>query len=143
MASFHPPALLPLLCCSSHTLLDSRTRSHPPKFSNGTCSMARSFGRTEFLGKSVALASRTVAERQRRRLSVAGAGRGPFFRGGGRRMDRGTGRLVGNLAFAALLTYLAVTDQFRWVLDAIVSLWVRDLLLLNRVVNGLGMFGFT
>jgi hypothetical protein len=58
-------------------------------------------------------------------------------------MDRGTGRLVGNLAFAALLTYLAVTGQFRWVLDAIVSLWVRHLLLLNRVVNGLGIFGFT
>ncbi|GJM88994.1 hypothetical protein PR202_ga05587 [Eleusine coracana subsp. coracana] len=122
MASLHPPALLPPLCCSSQAFLDPRTRGPPPRFSNGTCSMARPSGRSEFLGKGGALTSRTVA-RRRLRLGVSGAGRGPFFGGGGRRMNRGTSRVVGNLAFAALLTYLAVTGQLRWVLDAIVSLW--------------------
>jgi hypothetical protein len=72
-----------------------------------------------------------VARPLRQRVGVAGAGRGPFFGGGGKRIDRGTGRVVGNLAFAVLLTYLAVTGQLRWVLDAIVSLWVRDFSLLK------------
>ncbi|KAK3138343.1 hypothetical protein QOZ80_5AG0367580 [Eleusine coracana subsp. coracana] len=128
MASLHPPALLPPLCCSSQAFLDPRTRGPPPRFSNGTCSMARPSGRSEFLGKGGALTSRTVA-RRRLRLGVSGAGRGPFFGGGGRRMNRGTSRVVGNLAFAALLTYLAVTGQLRWVLDAIVSLWLLTILL--------------
>ncbi|GJN14864.1 hypothetical protein PR202_gb01731 [Eleusine coracana subsp. coracana] len=132
-SSLHPPALLPPLCCScsSQAFLDPRrTRGPPPRFSNGTCYTARPFGRSEFLGKGGLLTSRTVA-RRRLRLGVAGAGRGPFFGGGGRRMNRGTSRVVGNLAFAALLTYLAVTGQLRWVLDAIVSLWVREFLLLK------------
>jgi hypothetical protein len=81
--------------------------------------------RSEFLGKGETLAWRMAGRQQRRRLGAAGAGRGPFFGGGGRRMGKGIGRVVGNLAFAAVLTYLAVTGQFRWVLDAIVSLWVR------------------
>lgn len=41
---------------------------------------------------------------------VTGARRGPFFGGGRRRMDRGNSLVVmGNLAFTAVLTYLAVT----------------------------------
>lgn len=86
--------------------------------------MARPSDRSELVGKSGGLAWRT-AGRQQRRLGVTGAGRGPFFGGGGRRMDKGVSRVVGNFAFAAVLTYLAVTGQLRWVLDAIVSLWVR------------------
>jgi hypothetical protein len=46
-------------------------------------------------------------------------------------MDKGPTRVVGNLAFAAVVTYLVVTGQLRWVIDAIVSLWVREFFLLN------------
>uniref|UniRef100_A0A7C9D6C0 Uncharacterized protein n=1 Tax=Opuntia streptacantha TaxID=393608 RepID=A0A7C9D6C0_OPUST len=46
--------------------------------------------------------------------------------GGGReRRDNGTtARVLGNLALAVGLTYLAMTGQLGWVLDAIVSLWL-------------------
>ncbi|CAN6354760.1 unnamed protein product, partial [Urochloa humidicola] len=126
------PALLalPPLCCASHAFLHPRSlrKLPPPRFSNGACSAARPLdGSGEFLGKGETLAWRT-AGRRRRWLGAAGAGRGPFFGGGGRRMDKGTSRIVGNLAFAAVLTYLAVTGQLRWVLDAIVSLWLTILL---------------
>lgn len=68
---------------------------------------------------------------------MAGAGRGPFFGGGGRQGT--TSRVVGNLAFAALLTYLAATGQLGWILDAIVSLWLLTILL---PILGLGAFFF-
>lgn len=45
--------------------------------------------------------------------------------GGGRgRVSGETARVVGNLALAILLTYLSMTGQLGWLLDAIVSLWV-------------------
>lgn len=45
--------------------------------------------------------------------------------GGGGGWDKATTRrIIGNLAFAAGLTYLSVTGQLGWVLDAIVSIWV-------------------
>lgn len=44
--------------------------------------------------------------------------------GGGGRDDGATARLVGNLALAIGLTYLSMTGQLGWVLDAIVSIWV-------------------
>lgn len=44
--------------------------------------------------------------------------------GGGVRVSGETARAVGNLALAILLTYLSVTGQLGWLLDAIVSLWV-------------------
>lgn len=76
----------------------------------------------------------------RRRLAVASAGRGPLFGGGGGGGgQRGSGRVVGNLAFAALLTFLATTGQLRWVLDAIVSLWLLTILL---PILGLAAFFF-
>ncbi|OEL37010.1 hypothetical protein BAE44_0001969 [Dichanthelium oligosanthes] len=130
MASLQPTLLAPPpLCCCSRAFLYPRFRKFPPRPSNGTYSTARPLDRSEFLGKGEALAWRTVG-RQRLRLGAAGAGRGPFFGGGGgRRMDKGTSRVVGNLAFAAVLTYLAVTGQLRWVLDAIVSLWLLTILL--------------
>ncbi|XP_062179248.1 uncharacterized protein LOC133883876 [Phragmites australis] len=139
MASLQPTLLTSSpLCGCAHALLDRRIRKLPPRISNGACSTARPSVRSEFLGKGGVLAWWT-AGRQRRRLGVAGAGRGPFFGGGGRRMDKGTSRVVGNLAFAALLTYLAVTGQLRWVLDAIVSLWLLTILL---PILALGAFFF-
>ncbi|CAN6337157.1 unnamed protein product [Urochloa humidicola] len=140
MASLQPSLLAPPpLCCSSHAFLHPRFRKlPPPRFSNGACCMARPLDRSEFLGKRETLAWRTAGKR-RRRFGAAGAGRGPFFGGGGRRMDKGTSRVVGNLAFAAVLTYLAVTGQLRWVLDAIVSLWLLTILL---PILALGAFFF-
>uniref|UniRef100_A0A0A9E094 Uncharacterized protein n=1 Tax=Arundo donax TaxID=35708 RepID=A0A0A9E094_ARUDO len=138
MASLQATLLTPPpLCCCSHALLDPRTKKLPPRFSNGACSTAKPLFRSEFLGKGGPLAWRMAGSR--RRHGVAGAGRGPFFGGGGRRMDSGTSRVVGNLAFAALLTYLAVTGQLRWVLDAIVSIWLLTILL---PILALGAFFF-
>jgi hypothetical protein len=51
-----------------------------------------------------------MTRRQGRWLGVTAARRGPFFGGGGRHMDKGNSLVVmGNLAFTAILTYLAVT----------------------------------
>lgn len=44
--------------------------------------------------------------------------------GGGGSDNGGTARVLGNLALAIGLTYLSVTGQFGWILDAIVSIWV-------------------
>lgn len=45
--------------------------------------------------------------------------------GGGGGSDNGaTARLLGNIALAIGLTYLSVTGQLGWLLDAIVSIWV-------------------
>ncbi|CAJ1957000.1 unnamed protein product [Sphenostylis stenocarpa] len=43
--------------------------------------------------------------------------------GGGGRDDGATARLLGNVALAIGLTYLSVTGQLGWILDAIVSIW--------------------
>ncbi|KZV27224.1 hypothetical protein F511_04677 [Dorcoceras hygrometricum] len=57
--------------------------------------------------------------------------------GGGGRVNGETARVLGNLALAILLTYLSMTGQLGWLLDAIVSLWVS--LLLVPIV-GIGAF---
>ncbi|KAG8068120.1 hypothetical protein GUJ93_ZPchr0005g16137 [Zizania palustris] len=124
MASLQLTVLTPSpLCGCSYSLLDPRASKVPPRFLNGAISAAKSVVRSEFLGKGGTLAWRTEG---RPRLGVAGAGKGPFFGGGGGGGGgrQGTSsRVVGNLAFAALLTFLATTGQLRWVLDAIFSLW--------------------
>ncbi|KAL7218201.1 hypothetical protein ACSBR2_011472 [Camellia fascicularis] len=43
--------------------------------------------------------------------------------GGGGRDNSSTARILGNLALAVGLTYLSMTGQLGWVLDAIVSVW--------------------
>lgn len=48
-----------------------------------------------------------------------------FNNGGGDGRDDGaTGRILGNVALAIGLTYLSVTGQLGWIIDAIVSIWV-------------------
>ena len=47
-----------------------------------------------------------------------------FNGGGGGRDDGATARILGNLALAIGLTYLSMTGQLGWLLDAIVSIWV-------------------
>ncbi|CAK9321922.1 unnamed protein product [Citrullus colocynthis] len=44
--------------------------------------------------------------------------------GGGGGDDGATARLLGNIALAIGLTYLSVTGQLGWILDAIVSIWL-------------------
>ncbi|GAU32725.1 hypothetical protein TSUD_101460, partial [Trifolium subterraneum] len=57
--------------------------------------------------------------------------------GGGGRDDGGTARNLGNLALAVGLTYLSMTGQFGWILDAIVSIWIFVVLV---PIVGLGAF---
>ncbi|XP_008452285.2 uncharacterized protein LOC103493356 [Cucumis melo] len=63
---------------------------------------------------------------KRGRLIVARFNQGFGFNGGGGDGgdDGATARLLGNIALAAGLTYLSVTGQLGWVLDAIVSIWL-------------------
>ncbi|XP_059661551.1 uncharacterized protein LOC132307729 [Cornus florida] len=57
--------------------------------------------------------------------------------GGGGGDNNNTGRILGNLALAIGLTYLSMTGQLGWVLDAIVSVWLLVVLL---PIVGLGAF---
>lgn len=57
--------------------------------------------------------------------------------GGGGGDNNNTARIVGNLALAAGLTYLSVTGQLGWFLDAIVSIWLLAVLV---PIVGLGAF---
>ncbi|MQM03680.1 hypothetical protein Taro_036465 [Colocasia esculenta] len=58
--------------------------------------------------------------------------------GGGGGWDRNTiSRVLGNLALAIGLTYLTMTGQLGWFLDAIVSIWLLAVLL---PIVGLGAF---
>lgn len=51
-----------------------------------------------------------------------------FNGGGGGDWDKGTTtRVLGNLALAIGLTYLTMTGQLGWILDTIVSIWVKSL----------------
>ncbi|KAK6131567.1 hypothetical protein DH2020_034678 [Rehmannia glutinosa] len=57
--------------------------------------------------------------------------------GGGGRVNSETARVLGNLALAILLTYLSMTGQLGWLLDAIVSLWLLAVLV---PIVGIGAF---
>ncbi|KAB1217204.1 hypothetical protein CJ030_MR4G021117 [Morella rubra] len=57
--------------------------------------------------------------------------------GGGGRDNGATARVLGNLALAIGLTYLSMTGQLGWVLDAIVSVWLFAVLI---PIIGLGAF---
>ncbi|KAI4374720.1 hypothetical protein MLD38_012683 [Melastoma candidum] len=60
-----------------------------------------------------------------------------FGGGGGGRDNGATARVVGNLALAIGLTYLSLTGQLGWVLDAIVSIWLVVVLI---PIVGFGVF---
>lgn len=62
--------------------------------------------------------------------------------GGGGGDDGSTGRVLGNLALAIGLTYLSFTGQLGWILDAIVSVWVRFFLALYLYPNSDSIFEF-
>lgn len=58
-------------------------------------------------------------------VSVGFFNQGPGPGGGWKVDSNNRGRVLGNLALAIALTYLSFTGQLGWILDAIVSLWVR------------------
>ncbi|XVF04103.1 hypothetical protein REPUB_Repub05bG0053000 [Reevesia pubescens] len=66
-----------------------------------------------------------------------GGGGGSGGGGGGGNIDSNTARLLGNIALAIGLTYLSMTGQLGWVLDAIVSIWLLAVLV---PIVGLGAF---
>ncbi|EOA17429.1 hypothetical protein CARUB_v10005733mg [Capsella rubella] len=85
------------------------------------------------LGKNGVLASEKALTRQRREVRVS-CNKGLGFNGGG---NNGNGRILGNLALAIGLTYLSMTGQLGWILDAIVSVW---LVVVIVPILGLGAF---
>ncbi|VVB11359.1 unnamed protein product [Arabis nemorensis] len=70
----------------------------------------------------------------KRRVVRVSCNKGLGFNGGD---NNGNGRILGNLALAIGLTYLSMTGQLGWVLDAIVSVW---LIVVIVPILGLGAF---
>ncbi|KAG9452744.1 hypothetical protein H6P81_005648 [Aristolochia fimbriata] len=71
------------------------------------------------------------------RIVLVRANQFNFNGGGGGNYNSNTVRVLGNIALAVGLTYLSVTGQLGWVLDAIVSVWLIVVLL---PIIGLGAF---
>ncbi|KAJ7981694.1 U3 small nucleolar RNA-associated protein 14 B isoform 3 [Quillaja saponaria] len=99
-------------------------------------------GRCSFLGCGISKAGVLLKEEgrnRRERLVVVRFNQGFGFNGGGGggRDDGATARLLGNLALAGGLTYLSMTGQLGWVLDAIVSIWLFAVLI---PIVGIGAF---
>lgn len=68
--------------------------------------------------------------KKEKRVVLVKNNQGFGFNNGGGRDDGSTARILGNLALAAGLTYLSMTGQLGWIIDAIVSIWVLSLGLL-------------
>jgi len=108
-----------------------------PKFSSfhlGSFKLRACRDRWSFLGGAV-FKNRGVWEekgckREKRVVLVKNNKGFGFNNGGGGRDDGSTARILGNLALAAGLTYLSMTGQLGWIIDAIVSIWVLSLFLL-------------
>uniref|UniRef100_A0A5B7A1Q8 Uncharacterized protein n=1 Tax=Davidia involucrata TaxID=16924 RepID=A0A5B7A1Q8_DAVIN len=75
--------------------------------------------------------------KRKKRVVVVRFNQGFGFNGGGGRDNSNTARLLGNLGLAIGLTFLSMTGQLGWVLDAIVSVWLIAVLL---PIVGLGAF---
>ncbi|KAL2466855.1 hypothetical protein Adt_42706 [Abeliophyllum distichum] len=75
---------------------------------------------------------RVVVVRFNKGLNGGGGGGG-----GAGKVNSETARVLGNLSLAILLTYLTMTGQLGWLLDAIVSLWILAVLV---PIVGLGAF---
>ncbi|KAK4285986.1 hypothetical protein QN277_002607 [Acacia crassicarpa] len=75
--------------------------------------------------------------RNKKRMVLVKNNQGFGFNGGGGRDNGATARLVANLALAIGLTYLSMTGQLGWILDAIVSIWIIAVLI---PIVGIGAF---
>ncbi|PIA25913.1 hypothetical protein AQUCO_10300006v1 [Aquilegia coerulea] len=71
--------------------------------------------------------------RNKKRVVVVRVNQFGFNGGGG----SDNARILGNLALAIVLTYLTMTGQLGWLLDAIVSIWLLAVIL---PIAGLGAF---
>lgn len=70
-----------------------------------------------------------LKKKKKKRLVLVRSNQGFGFNGGGGggKDDGTTARVLGNLALAIGLTYLSITGQLGWLLDAIVSIWVLSI----------------
>lgn len=96
----------------------------------------RNVGTNFELGKGKDGILRNGLKRMKKRVILVRSNLG-FGGGGGRRDDNNNARVLGNLALAIGLTYLTMTNQLGWILDAIVSVW---LLVVILPIMGLGAF---
>ncbi|KAI4322889.1 hypothetical protein L6164_022540 [Bauhinia variegata] len=98
--------------------------------------------RSSFLGgrrlrNGVLLAETERGRKRKNRVVLVKNNQGFGFNGGGGRDDGATARLLGNIALAIGLTYLSMTGQLGWILDAIVSIWIFAVLI---PIVGIGAF---
>ncbi|CAA6656644.1 unnamed protein product [Spirodela intermedia] len=112
-----------------------------PSFCSNPCRRARLFRSKSqyFFGSGSEKIWAAAKGRRKESLVVPQANQGFNFNGGGGGgWDKNnTARVLGNLAVAIGLTYLTVTGQLGWLLDAIVSIWLLAVLL---PILGLGAF---
>ncbi|GMN65226.1 hypothetical protein TIFTF001_034303 [Ficus carica] len=80
-----------------------------------------------------------LKKKKKKRLVLVRSNQGFGFNGGGGggKDDGTTARVLGNLALAIGLTYLSITGQLGWLLDAIVSIWLLAVII---PIVGLGAF---
>ncbi|CAH8354975.1 unnamed protein product [Eruca vesicaria subsp. sativa] len=91
--------------------------------------------RRPFMGlKETQFPASEKARNHKRRVFKVSCNKGLGFNGGD---SNGNGRILGNLALAIGLTYLSMTGQLGWLLDAIVSVW---LVVVIVPILGLGAF---
>ncbi|KAJ4899406.1 Uncharacterized protein Rs2_13357 [Raphanus sativus] len=86
--------------------------------------------------KETVFLTRERSLNRKRRVFKVSCNKGLDFNGGGDN-NGNNGRILGNLALAIGLTYLSMTGQLGWVLDAIVSVW---LVVVIVPILGLGAF---
>ncbi|GMJ05204.1 hypothetical protein HRI_004189600 [Hibiscus trionum] len=132
----------PICCC---TIKSPRAASLQPKrFKLGALGRQRwSFG--EVCRDKDGIFRKEEGWKRKRRVVLVMFNQGFGFNGGGggggsgggEKMNSDTARLLGNIGLAIGLTYLSVTGQLGWVLDAIVSIWLIAVLV---PIVGIGAF---
>lgn len=124
--------ILPLVKCSWRN--GRKSISLRPNGCNLSSSSVNCSNRRKEQLKNMFLLRKTKRGKQ----LVAKASGGPDFKsGGGGGWDVNTKRVLGNLALAIGLTYLTMTDQLGWLLNAVVSVWLLAVLL---PILGFGAF---
>ncbi|TKY49055.1 hypothetical protein E2542_SST26481 [Spatholobus suberectus] len=127
--------------CKSPTFSFSRLETKFGSFNRSSCKLRACRERWCFLGGAVfkngVMLEEKECKRENRVVLVKNNQGFGFNGGGGGRDDGATARLLGNLALAVGLTYLSMTGQLGWILDAIVSIWIFAVLI---PIVGLGAF---
>nr|AFK39399.1 unknown [Medicago truncatula] len=114
-----------------------------PKFNSfhlGSFKLRACRDRWSFLGGAVFKNGGMCEEKgckKEKRVVLVKNNQGFGFNNGGGRDDGSTARILGNLALAAGLTYLSMTGQLGWIIDAIVSIWIFAVLV---PIVGIGAF---